>query len=488
MTFNVSPRETLQKADYSNNFQNHVEQARLRDATMSEARARDLEESQASKKEREIIERYLKGYFSDETLQLSALQIIGKLVFFLIVMPPVFIVLTLPKWLYQQIIEKGETLLDNVEKKAAAIIRPVINWVSIELNRLAEMVGMRGKQIGALFTKGGPLFSKLVERTLSRLQHGVQEVISTLKAPAAAILSFLQKIGHKTSEPFQEAYSAIKSFLTNIAARFTPSEKTALPAEEKKSMVEGAKEWLKDIGEKIAQIPSVFREDVREVMEGAKALATLAVSAAYTAAQIATNLIVPFTPTFSSPFLAASKEKLNLAAEVVKSLLHSAQMQIERFQGFLVLKYQEAHALFANLFAPLLARGKQFGGKALHQILSPMKKALREIRQQTLSFFALIRKRWQAYLISLKERAKKQGERALALFSSLKERSKKKAYEMVDSFKKSGRRALEIVVSIKEKGFFFLTQLLLAFSALFLIFRVFLKVAFQRAILLSKKI
>lgn len=245
MSFNVSPKETLTKCDYSNQFRQYPEAGNI--AAANRAKALDVHETEAERRERLLMERFMKQNFSVEGDSfLFLIAKVGKILFLVVLLPPYMVGYSIPKWLITQAI----TIVSTVTSDAISLITKGI----------AKLNPWNADVFAIQFKRFLDAFSWTM-----KIADGVLKAFNDLKSLPTRLLNEI----YKRFEPVKEAYTWVKDKVSEkiSAVKEFISEKFENASQFVQKQVKQASEWVQAQYEKMMEPVRTTYEKIRAPIE-----------------------------------------------------------------------------------------------------------------------------------------------------------------------------------------------------------------------------
>lgn len=341
MSFNVSPKETLTKCDYSNQFRQFPEAGNI--AAANRAKALDVHETEAERSERLLMERFMKQNFStDGDSYLFFIAKIGKILFLAVMLPPYMVCYGIPKWLITQAV----TIISTVTNEGISMITKGIAklnpWnadvFAIQFKRFLDAFSWRTKIADGVLSTFNDL--KSLPRRL------FNEIYKKLESVKEAYTWVKEKVSEKVSnvkEFIAEKYEKVSQLVQKQVTKAnewvqTQFEKAMAPGvatyEKIKAPIETAALFLKqkfdETSEKVKEkIEHVINKTIHRAEEVAQAISSASVQVLhtlYTQIEPYINWTYPIAPWVYNQSSIAVKYSI----ERIQEIIQTTQMYLQK--------------------------------------------------------------------------------------------------------------------------------------------------------------
>lgn len=224
MSFKIAPRESISRCvTYDNKFRTYVDEPKLKDVRRQKY-AKDSIESESARLEREMTNKFLKGSFSQEGSNVRFVKQVAKFVFVAVYTPPLFIVYTLPKLIFQYGLPFVADLTGNFMRKLSAGLSPLASWAvqtsGIFIEKFSKIYKKTVEKLSKVFKSS----QDFIKDKFQRLAKRVTERFKKMAAPFVKLALFLSdKIQRKAAawyfrlnQFFNWLINAIKPWLPSL--------------------------------------------------------------------------------------------------------------------------------------------------------------------------------------------------------------------------------------------------------------------------------
>lgn len=424
---------------YANKFQTHTTEieARLKALRVQHANM-DVHESESARLERQMLQRFTKGFILQEGSQFEFIKKVGKFIFVAVLLPPYFAVYLAPKWVFQYampfVADMGQTgfmRLYNLAVSAA-------NW-------LAQISGQLLERFNQLF-QFRLSFPFNVGKSSQDMIHRFKSLLKRLGAPFARVKRAIEEEAAKQHKKLKAIWDDMLQKLLKVKKALTPSFSLSLP--------------------KLPRLPSLPKLEVPPVKE--KLLYALSLFKSLKKIPIAfgrflwdiaclnyQNWIEPCIR-WIPPFVRWGRSKglqLTLKAQAKITLVKT---QLEKIQNWLTYNLEAFSQKIATLLAPIRA------------FLTKVRGHLQKAQQVS-----------QSFISAAKAQLQEKRERIQVYIQLQKQKAKKLAQAMMTAALQAPQKLLGLLNSLATLLLAFFSELLKAFRLAFIVVKVLFKLGFN---------
>lgn len=281
MTFNVAPRDRMSQCQtYSNLYSIYPEEAKLKEARMKAASV-DVIESDSTRLERKLTERFLKGSFEHEGANIRFVKTVGKFIFVAVMFPPYMIAYQIPKWVIQYalpfVADNAGILFNKVGQNLASVTAWVAHVSGIMLEQFNKYFLSKLKIPAGIAKSSQDMLKRLFKRLENALSSTYQKIAQPIEFAIKKVEQHLKKHFKSIKEWATPWIQKFTAFFKHIIKALTPSIKLPSFTRIKKALV-----WLKSIVSKgqnflakVKAIPSQLKEKGKQFLAAVKKIKVL---------------------------------------------------------------------------------------------------------------------------------------------------------------------------------------------------------------------
>lgn len=440
MTFNIAPRESISRCElYANKFQTHTTEieARLKALRIQHANL-DVHESESARLERQMMQRFTKGFILQEGSNLEFIKKVGKFIFVAVLLPPYFAVYLAPKWVFQYampfVADMGQTGFMRLYHIAVT----AANW-------LAQISGQLLERFNRLF-QFRLSFPFNVGKSSQDMLHRLSSLFKKISAPFAHIKRTLEEETTKHRKKLKALWENLIQSLLKVKKALTPSFSLGLPQLPKLPSI--PKFSLSPFKEKVLHARNLFKS-FKKIPIAIGLFLWDIVLLNYQ------NWIEPYIQ-WILPFARWAKSKANQLIIKIQAKISIVKNQIQKIQKWLKVKLQIVCEKIVTCVTP---------------IRSTFNKVRNLLQSASL--------RCQNGILIIKEQLLEQRKQLQRYLQHQKQKAKKFALNLLTAFLQTPQKLLTLLNRLTNLLFAFFTELFKAFRLAFIVVKVLLKLGFN---------
>ena len=174
MTFNINPRESISRSDafYDNKFRVYAEEPRLKESRLR--KASDTIESESSKKEKLLADKFRQGIFNFDLGIAKYTKQVGRFIFVAITKPLYFVAITAPAYVIQYALPFLQNMAGNFQNKFSEASAAISQWI-------LSVSGIMQEWFNKFFRKKMERFENLLKSSKDFLKKRFQKRLNALK-------------------------------------------------------------------------------------------------------------------------------------------------------------------------------------------------------------------------------------------------------------------------------------------------------------------